>query len=425
MAEGNPPVESKILCRYFVHGVCKNGSYCRFSHDKNDKADNICKFYLRGCCSYADRCRYEHTKPKPNDVNRQKFEKNVYGLSVPPPQSYKTENNESNGMVSLKKVLKGDVTPSTPKSPENWVNAAEFIPGQRYISSTVPSSYANAATKGVETKDLTIYGDTDINYNSVLCPYSINKPCPYGDDCEYIHGEKCDLCGLAILLPDDKLQQQQHKQECLAQHERDMELSFAIANSKDKQCGICMDIVIEKQPKSEQRFGILSDCTHCFCLSCIRKWRASKQFDNKTIRSCPECRIQSDFVTPSSHWVEKKEEKLKLIEGYKDALSKKPCKYFDEGRSECPFNNRCFYQHLLPDGSKPPPSMYNKPRRRRHNADGELTDQERIFLWDFFEERQDLESFLLFEYLEDDLTSLLLSLHIGADSSDDSDSNYW
>jgi len=73
-------------------------------------------------------------------------------------------------------------------------------------------------------------------------------------------------------------------QECLAQHERDMELSFAVAGSQDRQCGICMDTVLEKEPASERRFGILSDCTHCFCLACIRKWRASKQFDNKTIR---------------------------------------------------------------------------------------------------------------------------------------------
>lgn len=63
-----------------------------------------------------------------------------------------------------------------------------------------------------------------------------------------------------------------------------MELSFAVARSKDKECGICMDTVLNKEPKSERRFGILSDCVHCFCLACIRKWRASKQFDSKTIR---------------------------------------------------------------------------------------------------------------------------------------------
>ena len=37
-------------------------------------------------------------------------------------------------------------------------------------------------------------------------------------------------------------------------------------------------------------------------------------------RACPECRMKSDFVTPSKYWVDTKEEKEKLIRGYKKAL---------------------------------------------------------------------------------------------------------
>lgn len=37
-------------------------------------------------------------------------------------------------------------------------------------------------------------------------------------------------------------------------------------------------------------------------------------------RSCPECRVQSDFVCPSRYWCETKEEKEKLITDYKQAL---------------------------------------------------------------------------------------------------------
>ena len=36
--------------------------------------------------------------------------------------------------------------------------------------------------------------------------------------------------------------------------------------------------------------------------------------------SCPECRVQSDFVCPSRYWCETKEEKQKLIEEYKKNL---------------------------------------------------------------------------------------------------------
>lgn len=98
-----------------------------------------------------------------------------------------------------------------------------------------------------------------------------------------------------------------------------MELSFAIQRSKEKSCGVCFETIMEKSSR-EQRFGILPNCNHCFCLTCIRKWRQAKQFDNKIIRACPECRVPSDFVCPSMYWVDTKEEKEKLIRDYKGAL---------------------------------------------------------------------------------------------------------
>lgn len=38
------------------------------------------------------------------------------------------------------------------------------------------------------------------------------------------------------------------------------------------------------------------------------------------LRSCPECRITSNFVIPSEYWVEDKEEKQNLIQKYKDGM---------------------------------------------------------------------------------------------------------
>lgn len=70
----------------------------------------------------------------------------------------------------------------------------------------------------------------------------------------------------------------------MKQHEAAMELAFAMAKSKDKTCGICMEVVMEK-PKFEARFGIMPNCNHCYCLSCLRKWRQVKQFEKGIIRS--------------------------------------------------------------------------------------------------------------------------------------------
>ena len=160
-------------------------------------------------------------------------------------------------------------------------------------------------------------------------------------------------------------------QECLREHEKQMELSFAIQRSMDKNCGICMDTVMEKEPASARRFGILEKCTHVFCLNCIRKWRMTKQFDNRTIRSCPECRISSDFVIPSEFWVETKDDKDLLIAEYKKAMSQKPCKHFMQGRGECPFGNACFYSHQYPDGSKADLGPPNRQSRRVRGSDSD------------------------------------------------------
>ena len=94
----------------------------------------------------------------------------------------------------------------------------------------------------------------------------------------------CDLCNRRCLEPTDSEQQRLHRDECLRELEQEMELSFAIQRSKDKVCGICMDVVVEKKPVTSSRFGILEKCSHIFCLDCIRKWRGTKQFENRTIR---------------------------------------------------------------------------------------------------------------------------------------------
>lgn len=225
-----------------------------------------------------------------------------------------------------------------------------------------------------------------------LCPYAIDCSQEY---CDFLHGLPCDLCNRPILHPYDEKQRREHKEECVKEHEKQMELSFAIQRSIDKNCGICMDLVLEKEPSCERRFGILEKCNHTFCLGCIRKWRQTKQFDSRTIRSCPECRVSSDFVIPSKFWVEEKEDKDKLIAEYKKALSLKPCKYFKQGRGDCPFAGACFYLHAYPDGTKadmPPP----RPRVRRHNSSSSNSDYEsarNVLLWNYMETRN--ESLLL------------------------------
>lgn len=288
------------------------------------------------------------------------------------------------------------------RSIANWADAPEFVPsngslGKSYASMVRPPGGASAPED-----------------SAPLCPYELASGCPFGERCTYLHGEICDLCQKPCLHPTNTAQRNKHREDCLEKHERDMELSFAIQRSATKSCGICMDVVMEKEPPTERRFGILEKCNHVFCLGCIRKWRSTRQFETKTVRACPECRVPSDFVTPSSFWVDMGEEKDKLIADYKKALSAKPCRYFKEGRGECPFAGACFYRHAYPDGSKavlPPP----RPRRRQ-NQDGDLEIMERLVLWDFFDIHDDHDFFAPFT-LED-------VLEIFTETEDDSDSDW-
>lgn len=64
-------------------------------------------------------------------------------------------------------------------------------------------------------------------------------------------------------------------------------------NASDRACGICFDTILEKKTWREQTYGILPNCNHCFCFTCIRKWRQSKEFDFDVSKACPECRKPS------------------------------------------------------------------------------------------------------------------------------------
>jgi len=49
-------------------------------------------------------------------------------------------------------------------------------------------------------------------------------------------------------------------------------------------CGICMDRVYEKPLPEERLFGILPNCSHAYCVGCIRKWRRSRDFQSTVIK---------------------------------------------------------------------------------------------------------------------------------------------
>ncbi|EHH60818.1 hypothetical protein EGM_18690, partial [Macaca fascicularis] len=367
----------QVTCRYFVYGICKEGDNCRYSHDLSDRPCGVvCSCFKRGYCLYGDRCRCEHSKPlKQEEATATELttESSLAASSslssiVGPLVEMNTNESESRNS-NFATVGAGS---------EDWANAIEFVPGQPYCGRTVPSC-TEAPLQGPVTKEESEKEQTAVETKE-LCPYAAVGQCRYGENCVYLHGDSCDMCGLQVLHPMDAAQRSQHIQSCIEAHEKAMEFSFAVQRSKDRVCGICMEVVYEKANPSEHRFGILSNCNHTFCLKCIRKWRSAKEFESRIVKSCPQCRITSNFVIPSEYWVEEKEEKQKLIQKYKKAMSNKACRYFDEGRGSCPFGENCFYKHVYPDGRREEPQRQQEETSSRHQAQG------RNHFVEFFEE---------------------------------------
>ncbi|XP_007177107.2 E3 ubiquitin-protein ligase makorin-1 isoform X1 [Balaenoptera acutorostrata] len=400
----------QVTCRYFMHGVCKEGDNCRYSHDLSDSPYGVvCKYFQRGYCIYGDRCRYEHSKPLKQE------EATATDLTAKSPLAASSSLSSVVGPIVEMNMGEAESRNSNFSTvgagSEDWVNAIEFVPGQPYCGRTAPSS-TEAPLQGSVTKEESEKEQTAVETKKQLCPYAAVGECRYGENCVYLHGDSCDMCGLQVLHPMDAAQRSQHIKSCIEAHEKDMELSFAVQRSKDMVCGICMEVVYEKANPSERRFGILSNCNHTYCLKCIRKWRSAKQFESKIIKSCPECRITSNFVIPSEYWVEEKEEKQKLIQKYKEAMSNKACRYFDEGRGSCPFGGNCFYKHAYPDGRR------EEPQRQKVGTSSRYRAQRRNHFWELIEEREngnpfdnDEEEVVTFELGE----MLLMLLAAGGD----------
>ncbi|XP_042090930.1 probable E3 ubiquitin-protein ligase makorin-3 [Ovis aries] len=341
----------QVICRYYLHGLCKEGEKCRYSHDLSGR-----QVAREGPGSQPQASADSgpstaaHMEPLPQQV-----------AEAPPAVSSRSlpviGSAAQRGLFEAKTDNAG-LEAAGGAGVEGWENAVEFVPGQPYRGRMFPSvSEAPLQSSVIES------GQIVLGMGRQLCRDAIAGQCFRGQSCIYLHGDICDMCGLPVLHPLDGTQREDHVKACIEAHEKNMELSFAVQRSADKVCGICMEVVYEKANRNDCRFGILSSCNHTYCLKCIRRWRSARQFGSRVIKSCPQCRVMSTFVIPSEFWVEEEEEKQKLIQQYLEALSHKTCRYFARGRV-CPFGENCFYKHVYPEGQG------EEPQRQGAEASG-------------------------------------------------------
>ncbi|KAI0272477.1 hypothetical protein BC834DRAFT_794201, partial [Gloeopeniophorella convolvens] len=182
--------------------------------------------------------------------------------------------------------------------------------------------------------------------------YNTPRGCFAADKCKFKHGEH------EPLTPYDKSKVCRYfatgyckrGESCWFRHV-DPANQMTSSHSEALTCAICME-----EPVT---FGLLTDCSHVFCLDCIRNWRGQDVTNEVAFshmhKKCPYCRVPSKFIVPSSHFHPSGHPgKVQIIKQYKASLKLVDCKYFKASESNnryCPFGRDCMYRHVNEDGT--------------------------------------------------------------------------
>ncbi|XP_075493268.1 E3 ubiquitin-protein ligase makorin-like isoform X1 [Primulina tabacum] len=320
---------SRVQCKFFAHGACFKGEHCEFSHDWNAPPNNICTFYQKGMCAYGSRCRYEHVKPSRLHSSVPSTSAELSFSVVQPSGTSGYYAYGSPAVITEHSAANGSFHP--PPRPA-W--------GEKLGHQDLPESGQEARSpKSVDPADQSI------------CSFAAAGACPRGNKCPHMHGDPCPTCGKQCLHPYRPQESEEHMKTC----EKMQKHLEALRHSQEIECSVCLERVLAKPISAERKFGILSECDHPFCISCIRNWRGSSPASgldvNAALRACPICRKLSYYVIPSVIWYSSKEEKLEIVDSYQKKLKSIECKHFDFGNGTCPFGTSCFYKHTVKPGS--------------------------------------------------------------------------
>ncbi|KAG5639581.1 hypothetical protein H0H81_010783 [Sphagnurus paluster] len=190
--------------------------------------------------------------------------------------------------------------------------------------------FAGPACKFLHTSEPAV--DPSGSRPVALTPFDQAKHCRYFAEGYCKRGDQCWFLHVVEAAPGAVAEQQSREGE-------------------EEVCSICFE-----KPST---YGLLGGCNHIFCISCIRQWRdpRGKGPDITNSKKCPMCRAQCRYIIPSSRFWKDGPEKARIVQKYKDSMSKVPCKHFEGSRAKhpkkpiCPFGNECFYQHLNADGT--------------------------------------------------------------------------
>ncbi|KAG5222953.1 zinc finger CCCH domain-containing protein [Salix suchowensis] len=295
-------MSKRVLCKFFAHGACLKGEHCEFSHDWKDPPNNICTFYQKGICSYGSRCRYDHVKPS------------------------RPESTASSSFT----------VPFNLWAQMPLLGAPSELSNRPFIAPATPALNLESAQHDFLEDGEVIEPRNVKPADRSICSFAAAGSCPRGDNAPIF------MC-LHPFRPEER---DEHLKVC-EKKQKNLDL---LKYSQEIECSVCLDRVLSKSTAAERKFGLLSECDHPFCISCIRNWRSSSPTTgmdvNTSLRACPICRKLSYFVIPSVIWYSSKEEKQEIVDTYKAKLRSIDCRHFDFGNGNCPFGTSCFYKSM-------------------------------------------------------------------------------
>ncbi|GAY36973.1 hypothetical protein CUMW_025730 [Citrus unshiu] len=236
-------MSKRVLCKFFAHGACLKGEHCEFSHDWKDPPNNICTYYQKGFCSYASRCRYEHVKPSRSE----------------------SAASSSSSVSHPSRATSSGITKVPGVMPELSALSRPFLPPNK--TAWNPESVCNDSLENDEVDEPRNLKPADRS----ICSFAAAGNCPRGEKCPHIHGDTCPTCGKQCLHPFRPEEREEHMKSC----EKKQKHLEALRRSQEIECSVCLDRVLSKPTAAERKFGLLSECDHPFCISCIRNWRMS------------------------------------------------------------------------------------------------------------------------------------------------------
>ncbi|KDO33955.1 hypothetical protein SPRG_01233 [Saprolegnia parasitica CBS 223.65] len=370
----------RAVCTFHLQNACSKGSSCRFEHP----ARPPCKFFRDGKCSMGAACRFAHSSagsepsiiacslpmdqrtdnsaPNPSSVKSQHNQSSVQSqphqsssiVSQPKSDSNRIMTGQINGHAFEVEILDPADVPSFTRRDYDEETDYSYVEPDSIDGPTEYDTFVSARNQFQEQLDdlarkmaaLTDDGDeTDsslilhrpsiehCDYSDIQpaappkqCKFHLQGACRFGDACIYSHARG--------LSPDEG-----------------MLMDKELHASQDVECNICMDLVL----RAGERFGLLPNCVHAFCLKCIR------DKDRDVLRQCPVCAADAPFIVPCNRFIADPTRKQKILADYKANLATIPCRHFNLGRGKCPFKHDCFYEHRFPDGKLAVRSGLEKP----------------------------------------------------------------